>query len=130
MGMSQITVIAAFFPSKSACVNTASLDCLAHLFRRGGLALDRLTRLCQRNSVAESRTSRQAECRAYFFGQFRLHDSQVAIGDRFLLWPPTRITRLPGLPSYEVGEATRVFSAAFFLCFFSLFSLISFAVLV
>jgi len=90
--------------------NAASLDCLAHLFRCGGLALDRLTRLCQRNSVAESRTSRQAECRAYFVGQFRLHDSQVAIRDRFLLWPPTRITRLPGLPSYEVGEATRVFS--------------------
>jgi hypothetical protein len=89
-----------------------------HFFRCGGLAPDRLPRLCQRNSVAESRTSRQAECGAYFVGQFRLHDSQVAIRDRFVLWPPTRIARLTWLPSYEVGEATRVFSAPFFLCFF------------
>src|ERR1700746_3169473 len=105
--------------SSEICLrDAASLDCLAHLFRCGGLAPDRLTRLCQRDCIAECSAARQAQRTPDFVGQFRLDDPVVAIGDGLLLGSPPRITRLPWLPSYEVGEAMRVFSAAFFLCFF------------
>lgn len=98
--------------------NAASLDCLAHLFRCAGLALDRLPRLGQRDGIAERRAPRQVQRSPDIIGKFSLNDPVVAICDRLLLRPAPGITRLPWLPSYEVGEAAWVFSAPSFLCFF------------
>ncbi len=98
--------------------DASPLDSFTYLFCRGGLALDRLPHLGERNGVAERCAPRQVQRSPDIIGKFRFNNPEVAIGDRLLLRPATRITRLAWLPSYEVGEAPRVFSAAFFLCFF------------
>ena len=78
----------------------------------------RLTRLCQRDCIAERSAPRQVQRSPDIIGKFSLNDPVVAIGDGLLLRPAPGITRLPWLPIHEVCEAARVFSSLAFHCFF------------
>ncbi len=95
--------------SFEVCLRHASpLDSFTHLFRRGGLALDRLPRSGECDCIAERSAPRQAQISPDIIGKFSLDDPVVAIGDRLLLRPATGITplrRLP-LPFQQIGEAS------------------------